>query len=179
MTGVHNILHHVGHPSLDFDREVATGVFRAGMRLVGAREVIVIPYLTVISAIVRFGALLLSAVALLAAAALAARAAYLELRKFIVLFRIPHPPEEALVLGSALAMRRPNHHRSLRAWSKQLGGVYAIRIAGWHVRALSCLSECSRACTQDSASVNILTCRHNTSQNQGWWLAVCLSLLGV
>ena len=57
------------------------------MRLVGASEVIVIPYLTVLSAIVRFGALLLSASALLIAAALAARAAYLELRKFIVLFR--------------------------------------------------------------------------------------------
>lgn len=47
--------------------------------------------------------------------------------------RIPHPPEESLVLGSALPMRRKDHHRSLRAWGKRLGGVYAIRIAAWHV----------------------------------------------
>ncbi len=61
------------------------------MRLVGASEVIVIPYLTVLSAIVRFGAILLSAAALLVASALAARAAYLELRRFIVLFRCALP----------------------------------------------------------------------------------------
>jgi hypothetical protein len=61
------------------------------------------------------------------------------------LFRIPHPPEESLLLGSALIMRRKDHHRSLRAWARQLGGVYAIRIGLQHVRAcrwhLPCMSH--------------------------------------
>ena len=48
--------------------------------------------------------------------------------------RLPHPPEESLLLGSALAMRRPDHHRSLRAWAAKLGGVFAARIFNFHVR---------------------------------------------
>ena len=52
--------------------------------------------------------------------------------------RLPHPPEESLLLGSALAMRRPNHHRALRQSANQLGEIFAIRVAHWHVR-------CSRA----------------------------------
>lgn len=48
--------------------------------------------------------------------------------------RIPHPPEEGLLLGSALLMRRKDHHRLLRAWAKQLGPVYAFRIAARHAR---------------------------------------------
>lgn len=42
--------------------------------------------------------------------------------------RLPHPPEESLLLGSALAMLRNDNHRSLRDWAKQLGGIYSIRI---------------------------------------------------
>jgi hypothetical protein len=66
------------------------------------------------------------------------------------LFRLPHPPEESLLLGSALAMRRKDHHRSLRAWACQLGGVYAIRIGLQHVRAcrrhMSCM-PCRQPCS--------------------------------
>lgn len=51
-----------------------------------------------------------------------------------LLIRIPHPPEESLLLGSAAAMTRKDHHRSLRAWGNRLGGVYAIRVLFWHVR---------------------------------------------
>ena len=58
-------------------------------------------------------------------------------------FRLPHPPEESLLLGSALAMRRPDHHRSLRAWANELGGVYAIRIATWHVRCWNRVLTCA------------------------------------
>ena len=50
--------------------------------------------------------------------------------------RLLHPPEESLLLGSALAMLRNNNRRSLRDWAKQLGGIYAISILIWHVRVL-------------------------------------------
>ena len=59
---------------------------------------------------------------------------FLQLGTCLRLIRLPHPPEELWLLGSALAMRQPDHHRSLRAWANRLGGVYAIRIATWHVR---------------------------------------------
>ena len=48
--------------------------------------------------------------------------------------RLPHPPEEAVLLGSVRPMLRKDHHRALRAWSQQLGPVYAARIGWRHVR---------------------------------------------
>ncbi len=51
--------------------------------------------------------------------------------------QLPHPPEEGWILGSAPTMLRKDHHRALSAWARQLGPVYAIRIAFWHVSSLS------------------------------------------
>ena len=51
--------------------------------------------------------------------------------------QLPHPPEEGWILGSAPTMLRKDHHRALSAWARQLGPVYAIRIAFWHVSPLS------------------------------------------
>ena len=60
----------------------------------------------------------------------------------VCLGRIPHPPDENLLLGSALTLRRPDHHRTVRAWAKQLGGVYAVRIGLKHVGFLGSLCSC-------------------------------------
>ncbi len=79
--------HHVGSLSLDFDRGIAAGMFNTSMSVIGASEIIMIPYLTLLIAIVRFGVLAVAAAALVAAAGLAAMKAYSELRRFIVLFR--------------------------------------------------------------------------------------------
>ena len=51
------------------------------------------------------------------------------------LLRIPHPPGESLLLGSALALQRKEYHRLQRAWARQLGPIYAIRIGMTHVGA--------------------------------------------
>ena len=65
-------------------------MFQTSMRMIEASEVVMVPYLTFLSAIVRFGVLLVAAAALLAAVGLASRTAYFALRRFIVLFRCIH-----------------------------------------------------------------------------------------
>lgn len=72
---------------MDFDRSLAAGVFQRVMHLAGASEVVVVPYLTFLSAVLRFSFLLVVGIAVLTVAGRAAMAAALELRKFLVLFR--------------------------------------------------------------------------------------------
>ena len=72
--------------------------------------------------------------------------------------RLPHPPEESWLLGSALAMRQPDHHRSLREWANQLGGIYGLRNISWHVRPCCVLQNphwAPRACQK--AHVTLFT----------------------
>jgi hypothetical protein len=124
---------------LDEDRAAAAYVIHMGTRSTVALQGLLELSLMLLFTQLRFAAVCgLAALAVLllvgAAAQVPALAqAWLALRRFVVLFRIPHPPEEGLLLGSVLPMRRKDHHRTLRAWAKRLGGVYAIRIAFWHV----------------------------------------------
>lgn len=68
--------------------------------------------------------------------------------------RLPHPPEElqslsGLLLGSAIMARSPRHHRYMRSYANSLGGVYAFRIATYHVRVTAsgwCIAHRSGAC---------------------------------
>ena len=53
----------------------------------------------------------------------------------LCLTRLPHPPNESWLLGSALIARGDAHHRDLRATANLLGGIYAFRVVSWHVRA--------------------------------------------
>ncbi|CAL5223031.1 g5486 [Coccomyxa viridis] len=53
--------------------------------------------------------------------------------RFFVLFKVPHPPEESFLLGSAWTLIRKDHHRAFNKWGCRLGPIYAVRVLCWHL----------------------------------------------
>lgn len=61
-------------------------------------------------------------------------------RRAVLLRSPPSVRDQHFLLGATFEMLKPDQHMSMRAWAKQLGGIYTFRLLHTHVRPMLPLS---------------------------------------